>query len=59
MPARVRCPNGQIGHSPINTALDNATFVTAINCILGGTAPLFQGKVGKPIVVPKRSGSER
>ena len=27
-----------------------------INCSLGGIAPMLRGKVGKPIVVPKRTG---
>ena len=38
------------------TALDNGTFVTMINCSLGGIAPMLRGKIGKPIVVPKRTG---
>ena len=38
------------------TALDNDTFVTMINCSLGGIAPMLHGKIGKPIVVPKRTG---
>ena len=36
--------------------MDNGTFVTMINCSLGGIAPMLRGKIGKPIVVPKRTG---
>ena len=39
-----------------DTALDNVTFATAVNCMLGGVAPQLREKVGKPIAVPKRSG---
>ena len=38
------------------TAMDNDTFATVVNCSLGGIAPMLRGKVGKPIVVPKRTG---
>ena len=36
--------------------MDNDTFATVVNCSLGGIAPMLRGKVGKPIVVPKRTG---
>ena len=40
-----------------DTAIDNRTFATAINCIMGGLAPQLREKVGRPIVVPKRGGA--
>ena len=39
-----------------DTALDNATFVTMVNCSMGGVAPQLRDKVGKVIAVPRRTG---
>ena len=37
------------------TALDNASFVTMVNCSVGGIAPQLRDKVGKEIAVPRRT----
>eukprot|EP00935_MAST-01C_sp_MAST-1C-sp1_P001520 g1520.t1 len=39
-----------------DTALDNATFVTMVNCSVGGVAPQLRDKVGKVVAVPRRTG---
>ena len=38
------------------TAMSNDVFTTMANCMLGGVAPVLREKVGKPVVVPRRTG---
>ena len=38
------------------TAMSNNEFATMVNCMLGGVAPVLREKVGKPVVVPRRTG---